>query len=349
MVTLNLNANTPEEQIVLQHLIPQVNDALAEKINNGVRIQKDGKTFINKKDLSTFMQYAMEQAKKQISEKQRKGTQAVCVQGDEIMNWAIHYFEEDSIEGKLFNEDGTEYKPTPAKCRKVETPVKATVTPFKPAPKPQLNIFDMMNDQSNESEQIENVDLETGEIIRTEQTNDDTKGEHVIPEYFEYSEIKKVHPDCILFKRLGDFYEAFLNDAVIASKVLDLTLTSKDVGLKERIPLIGIPFHAAQPYFNKLINKGYTVKVIEDNELKTLPEDDDETEGIEELSVEEMQQFDGDIDECDDLPTVSKITEGVEIEDDDSDMISENEINQYFDKEALIDLFDVLGDKVDLI
>ena len=107
MISLNLTANTPEEKTVLEHLIPQVNDELANKINNGVRIQKDGKTVINKKSLATFMSFAMEQAKNQIAESQRKGAQAVCVHGNDIMSWAIHYFEEDSIEGTLYNEDGT--------------------------------------------------------------------------------------------------------------------------------------------------------------------------------------------------------------------------------------------------
>lgn len=151
MVTLNLKANTPEEQIVLKHLIPQVSDILAEKINNGVRIQKDGKTLINKKDLTTFMQYAMEEAKKQIAENQRKGAQAVCVQGDDIMNWAIHYFEEDSIEGKLYNEYGTEYQPPkPVKKKTSSTTPAIPYTPPKPAPKPQLNIFDMLADNSDQ-------------------------------------------------------------------------------------------------------------------------------------------------------------------------------------------------------
>lgn len=348
MVNLNLIANSPEEQIVLQHLIPQVNDVLAEKINNGACIVKEGRRLLNKKDLSTFMQYAAEQAKKQLAEKQRKDAQAVCVQGDDIMNWAIHYFEEDSIEGTIYNEDGTEYKPTPAKCRKVETFVKTTVIPPKPAPKPQLNIFDMMSNRTDNDEQTEHIDLETGEIIRAEQADGCIKTEQLTPEYFIYSEMKKAHPDFILFQRLGDFYEAFLNDAVIASNELGLTLTSKEVGLHERIPLVGIPCHAAQTYFDKLFNKGYTVKVIENNELKTMPEDDEPDE-IEELSVEEMRQFDGYMDDGEEIPTVSKITEGVKTEDDDSGMISESDINAYFDKEALIDLFDVLGDKVDLV
>lgn len=97
MAELNLTATDSRQQTVLQHLIPMVSDTLAEKINNGVYIEKDGKRLLNKKDLSTFMEYATEQAKNTIAEQQRKGAQAVCVHGDDIMSWAIHYFEEDRL------------------------------------------------------------------------------------------------------------------------------------------------------------------------------------------------------------------------------------------------------------
>lgn len=93
MATLNLTANNSREQIVLDNLIPTVSDTLADKINNGVYIEKDGKRLLNKKDLTTFMTYATEQARK-IYNEQKSGSQAVCVLGDDIMRWAIHYFEE---------------------------------------------------------------------------------------------------------------------------------------------------------------------------------------------------------------------------------------------------------------
>ena len=82
--TLNLTANNSREQIVLDNLIPTVSDTLADKINNGVYIEKDGKRLLNKKDLTTFMTYATEQARK-IYNEQKSGSQAVCVLGDDIM------------------------------------------------------------------------------------------------------------------------------------------------------------------------------------------------------------------------------------------------------------------------
>jgi DNA mismatch repair protein MutS len=79
----------------------------------------------------------------------------------------------------------------------------------------------------------------------------------------QYVDTKKVHPDCILFYRLGDFYEMFFEDAVTASKELEITLTGKDCGLDERAPMCGIPYHAVEPYLNKLVSKGYKVAIAE--------------------------------------------------------------------------------------
>ncbi len=78
-----------------------------------------------------------------------------------------------------------------------------------------------------------------------------------------YLQMKEQYPDCILFYRLGDFYEMFYEDAKIASKELDLTLTGKDCGMDERAPMCGVPFHAYESYAQKLIEKGYKVAICE--------------------------------------------------------------------------------------
>ena len=75
--------------------------------------------------------------------------------------------------------------------------------------------------------------------------------------------IKEKHPDCIVFYRLGDFYEMFFEDAKEASKILDLTLTGRDCGLEQRAPMCGVPFHAADAYIAKLIENGYKVAICE--------------------------------------------------------------------------------------
>ena len=81
-----------------------------------------------------------------------------------------------------------------------------------------------------------------------------------------YMETKKQYPDCILFYRLGDFYEMFFEDAQTASRELEITLTGKECGLSERAPMCGVPFHAVDSYLNKLVQKGYKVAIAEQME-----------------------------------------------------------------------------------
>ena len=82
----------------------------------------------------------------------------------------------------------------------------------------------------------------------------------------KYMETKKEYPDCILFYRLGDFYEMFFDDAKIVSKELELTLTGKDCGMFERAPMCGVPYHAVEPYLTKLVENGHKVAIAEQME-----------------------------------------------------------------------------------
>ena len=82
----------------------------------------------------------------------------------------------------------------------------------------------------------------------------------------QYLEIKKDYQDCILFFRLGDFYEMFFDDAITASREMEITLTGKSCGQEERAPMCGVPFHAADTYIAKLIDKGYKVAICEQME-----------------------------------------------------------------------------------
>ena len=140
MRELNLEAKNSSQQRIKDYLEENASDVLADKINNGVSIEKDGKTLINRKTLDGFMSYATEEARKAVE----KGARCACIESSVVFGWAIHYFEEDSIEGTLYNEDGTEYvKPKPApkkakekkvekveekKVEKTET-IKETLTP----------------------------------------------------------------------------------------------------------------------------------------------------------------------------------------------------------------------------
>lgn len=141
---LNLQAATKEEQKVKAYLEANASEVLAEKINNGVRVQKDGKTLINKKTLAGFLKYACDEAKKQAE----KGASSACIDDDTVYGWAVHYFEEDSIEGTLYNEDGTEYKaPMPKVTAKAPT---VKYAPPKPQPKPQMSMFDLLDTKPEE-------------------------------------------------------------------------------------------------------------------------------------------------------------------------------------------------------
>lgn len=82
----------------------------------------------------------------------------------------------------------------------------------------------------------------------------------------KYFETKDAYPDCILFYRLGDFYEMFFDDAITASKALEITLTGKECGLEERAPMCGVPYHSADGYIDRLVKKGYKVAIAEQME-----------------------------------------------------------------------------------
>lgn len=79
----------------------------------------------------------------------------------------------------------------------------------------------------------------------------------------QYLDIKKDYADAIVFFRLGDFYEMFFDDAILASKELEIALTGRDAGVKERVPMCGVPYHAMIPYAQRLIQKGYKIAIVE--------------------------------------------------------------------------------------
>ena len=88
----------------------------------------------------------------------------------------------------------------------------------------------------------------------------------VSPMMQQYFEIKKQHPNEILFYRVGDFYEMFYDDALTASRELELTLTGKNCGKEERAPMCGVPFHSYETYMARLVAKGYKVAICEQME-----------------------------------------------------------------------------------
>jgi DNA mismatch repair protein MutS len=87
--------------------------------------------------------------------------------------------------------------------------------------------------------------------------------ERITPMMQQYLEQKQKWPDCLLFFRLGDFYELFFDDAMTAARELELALTGRDCGLAERAPMCGVPYHAADSYISRLIRNGFKVAICE--------------------------------------------------------------------------------------
>ena len=151
-MTLHLTATTTEEKVLKEYLEQNASEVLADKINNGVQVEKDGKKLVSRKTLAGFMKYATEEARKQAD----KGSTSACLHSDIVFGWAIHYFEEDSILGTLYNEDGTEYKAAKPATKNLPLPsTTATDTPTAPAPKPkagQMSMFDLFDESETEVE-----------------------------------------------------------------------------------------------------------------------------------------------------------------------------------------------------
>ncbi len=247
MTELNLKANNKAQELILSYLKDNASETLAEKINNGVSIQKDGKTVINRKTLDGFMKYAANEAKK-LAE---KGASSACVEDETVYGWAIHYFEEDSIEGTLYNEDGSEYKPV------VKTVPKSTTTiTTKPIEKPkdrQTSLFDLFSEENEQSEEESKEPAEDEqEIVPPPKPIEKPKSNEGIKIYRDYMEIQQKYPSSIVAYRLGDFYEIFGHIAEVIADETGLTLIGRDCGLAERVPMVGFPYHAADNYFKKI-------------------------------------------------------------------------------------------------
>jgi len=163
MITLNLATKNKEQELIKTYLENNVSETLAHKINNGVEIVKDTKLLINKKDLDGFMNYARDEAKKLVD----NGKNYACVEDSTVYGWSIHYFEESSIEGTLYNKDGTEYKPPVKEKPKTES---KTITKTEP-PKPQNSqgsFFELFNTNPTEKEIIEEKEYEPDPLFDDE-------------------------------------------------------------------------------------------------------------------------------------------------------------------------------------
>lgn len=283
MVKLNLEAKTKPQELILAYLEKNATETLVEKINNGVSIEKDGKALINKKTLDGFMKYAETEARK-LAE---KGANSACVEDTIVYGWAMHYFEEDSVEGTLYNLDGTEYKQPNKGTQKTVKP-KTVTTAKKEKTTAQYSLFDMITAEEEKPKEPEKPTLDEILDYNIDDNHDDDEDEEtseemqqalkhieaekqakeVKPFYQQYLDLQKEYPSSVVLMRLGDFYEVFGGNAIQLADELNMTLASRDVGLPERIPMIGFPFHAADVYFLK-IHANHDMLVCEKNDDTT--------------------------------------------------------------------------------
>lgn len=333
MIALNLTAADEGQQFLLAYLQENVSEILADKINNGVQVEVDGKQLINKKDLNGFMDFAQQEARNAAP----KNARYAGLDGDTVAGWAIHYFEEDSIIGKLYTLDGKEVKSAP---KKAAAPKKKA--PAKPAQKQdaQMSLFGMFEDTKTETkppmtevEDEEELDEDEEELDTEVEQDEEPQPQEVkqeepqgSPLYQCYRKFAAKYQDSLLFLRVGDFYEALGNHATQIADVLGLTLTGRDCGLKERVPMVGVPYHAFEVYVGKLIERGYKVAVAED------------LTGFH-FANEATQRIDRETGEV--LP-VEPQTE----QDEDDDLADLD--TSAFDSEAVALLYDRLGDEIEL-
>lgn len=273
---LNLEAKTKEQELVKTYLEDNASEVLAEKINSGVRIEKDGKTLMNKKTLDGFMKYASNEARKLAS----NGANSACVEDKVVYGWAVHYFEEDAIEGNLYYEDGSEYKPEP---KVTDKPLIKTVKQKKSTSQISMFDFEEKDERQNEDEQEDNEEPPTQDEINEmlaelaeDEKQESKQTDRQVPSFYNiYTKVQNQYPDSIVAYRLGDFYEFFDNSAKVTSALCDLTLTGRDCGLENRVPMTGVPYHSADMYFKKILET-HKLAVIElDSSIHTYPNETD--------------------------------------------------------------------------
>lgn len=257
---LNLTAQNKQEELVLKYLQDNASETLSDKINNGTPFEKDDHSLINKKTLSDFMKYACDEARK-LAE---KGANSTFIDDQTVYGWAIHFFEEDSIVGTLYTLDGAEYKPT---VKRVESNTVKAKPEMKKQENVQFSFFDNLTEQEVKEHETDNssVDTDENEVIEQNGNDEQTPVASNTPNgtFFEkYQSLQQQNPAYVIAYRLGDFYEILGDKAVAIAREIDLTLTSRDCGLQERVPMIGFPYHASENYFAK-IAKTHDLLVVE--------------------------------------------------------------------------------------
>lgn len=376
------NEQSYEEHIIAIHLKELISDNTAKKIINGVPVLLDGKRLINKKSIKTFLDYLGDEMYKQAVEQRKnnkkgnKNWTALAKDGNFIIERALAYFDDDTIHGDLFTEDGELFKTTPTQTPKnVVKSVQATTVTRKPEPpKPQqFTLFSFLEEQKSDTSTTDEEDTDdleetddmedTDDMDDTEDTESPTedltvkkstaenvaqneKKEPDIPQYVAtYLHYKKQYPDHIVLYRVGDFYESLNDDAKTLARNFDLTLTARQIG-EGRVPMIGIPYHVKEQYFFKF-SELYQLVVIDGDNIEIIPVapmEDDEDIDDDELSEEEMKEFDGYM--GDPIPAKTPITE--DTDEDDEDMEDLLAYKKFIDSDALAVFVELFDGKLDI-
>lgn len=293
---LNLQTQSKEQEILLAYLAQNASAALAEKINNGIPANKNGTQLIMKKDLTGFMKYATEEARKAAP----KGATSACIEDKTVFSWLMHYFEEDSIEGRYFNLDGTPYTPPKKETKK---PAAATVakTNSKPQPKQEaeLTLFDMLAAATEQEKAITesqpalvestfidpfegSEDLPpvafSSELDPTEDEIQATMEEYsqmetpvvdlegppeppLLAHYEKWLAVQQQHPQALVLIIVDTDMEVYGEHARQLSDLFMLKLSSRDFGKYGRLPKVRFPYTDFEQYFDRM-NSRYEMALI---------------------------------------------------------------------------------------
>ena len=264
MITLQLTAKGKEQELIKAYLEEHASEMLANKINNGSRIEKDGKTLLNKKTLEGFMRFANEEARK-LAE---KGARAACVEESVVYGWAIHYFEEDSIEEALYTLEGEPYKAAPKHKTVSPAPVSVPAKKKKESEE-QITFFDLAPVEETTEEVEEAVDVEeVAEIAVEDDAEEEIEAPQISPLYKRYMGYTEQYPTTLVAMRVGDFYEMFGEAAIRVGNEIGLQVVNRDFGLEEKTPMIGFPYHAEELYRNKIQEFSAIAIIDSDTDMK---------------------------------------------------------------------------------
>lgn len=294
---LNLQTQSKEQEILLAYLEQNASAALAERINNGIPANKNGTQLVMKKDLTGFMKYATEEARKAAP----KGAISACVEDKTVFSWLMHYFEENSIEGRYFHPDGTPYTP-PKKETKKSAPAKPKEN-SKPQPKQEteLTLFDMLEAATEQDvaipeskpapvmSELDTIDPFEGseelppmafssELDPTEDEIQAAMDEYVPMEtpvidaeepqeppllghYKKWIDVQKQYPQALVMIVVDTDLEVYGEHAKQLAEMLMLKVNSRDFGPYGCMPKVRFPYSDFEQYFYQM-NDRYEMALI---------------------------------------------------------------------------------------